>query len=205
MQLKGVLVAFAILVLTAGPIPAVAASLSATTGPALTIAPTTASPGLTIHATVSGISAPFLQNVTLCLGVLGPGNNVQENKSPSFREAIGMITIDGQGSGQADVALPKDLVAGTYQVVVGGCARQQGLAPLSAITVTTLTISTGAPSPTGTPHATGTPGPASSVKPVVQPTRLPATGGFPNTASLGLLVLGAASIGAGWVSKRRFR
>ncbi|HUX88575.1 MAG TPA: hypothetical protein VMW65_16350 [Chloroflexota bacterium] len=203
MQLKGALTALAILLLTAWPIQSAAASLNATSGPALTITPTTSSPGLTIHASVSGITTPFQQNITACLGILGPGNNVQENKSPSFRESIGMIAIDGQGSGQADVALPKDLVAGSYQVVIGSCPRQQGLAPLSAIASATMTISTGAPSPTVTPRANGTPGPGGSGKPVIQPTKLPATGGFPNVALLGLLVLGAATIGAGYVSKRR--
>jgi len=125
--------------------------------PTLAAAPRVVRPGATIQVTASGLTAP--PGAVLCLGVLGPGRNVELGIAPAFRLRVGTIAIGANGAGSAAVTVPGELTSGTYRLIVGGCAPQPGLAPLAALAATTLTVV----GPTAAPP----------------PPRLPATGGLP--------------------------
>ncbi len=125
--------------------------------PTLTAAPQVVRPGATIRVVASGLTAP--PGAVLCLGMLGPGRNVERGIAPAFRVRVGTISIGANGTGSAAVTVPGELTGGTYRLIVGGCAPQPGLAPLAALAATTLTVAGPAAAPT--------------------PPRLPATGGLP--------------------------
>lgn len=139
----------------------------------LTVTPETVRPGQTIRVTASGLGG-FAAGTSACLGVLGPGRNVELNRSPAFRPRIGTIVIGANGAGQADVRVPSDLVGGTYRVILGGCSPLGNIAPLTVIAEGTLTV---VMAPAGT-----------------SPQHLPSTGGVPLVGAglLGLIGLSAA-------------
>ena len=149
----------------------------------VTIAPTTARPGQSIQVTVSGLTAPNHVNTSLCIGILGPGRNVELGRSPAFRPRVGQVAIGSNGAGQTEVQVPTSLVNGTYQLIVGGCAPQPDLAPLATLASTTLTVAATTPTPT----------------------TLPATGGAPSGALAGLLAFGLALLSGGIVARRERR
>ncbi len=148
--------------------------------PVVTVSPPTARPGQTIQVTVSGFTAPNHVNTSACVGMLGPGQNVELGRTPAFRPRVGLVAIGANGTGQTSVMVPASFVAGRYQVVVGGCARQPDLAPLAALASTDLTVVVATPTPT----------------------RLPATGGAPGSALAGLFIVGIAAVAGGLVSRR---
>lgn len=129
---------------------------------ALTVAPTTVRPGQAIHVHAGGLTLPTEEGTALCLGILGPGRNLELGRSPAFRPQIGTVAINAAGSGDADVTVPTDLVAGSYRVVVGGCSPHGNIAPLGPVASATLTVVVAAPAPTPPPPT---------------PRSLPATGG----------------------------
>ncbi|MGH2459463.1 MAG: hypothetical protein ACRDIY_11410 [Chloroflexota bacterium] len=146
--------------------------------PAVTISPTTARPGQSVQVTVSGFTAPNHRNAILCVGLLGPGRNVELGRSPAFRPRVGQVVVGANGAGQTSVAVPADFVSGSYQLVVGGCARQPDLAPLAALASATLSVE------------------------AATPASLPATGGAPLGVLAGLLAVGVASLVGGIVARR---
>lgn len=136
-------------------------------GPALSVTPSTVRPGQTIQVTAAGFTAPNQVGIPFCVGVLGPGNNVERNVSPQFRERVGLVDIDSAGKGKATLTAPANLVPGVYQLVAGGCPSQPDLAPLATLASATLTVVT----PAGTSGA-------GTVAQVPQlPRAMPSTGG----------------------------
>ncbi|HVC35155.1 MAG TPA: hypothetical protein VNL16_16705 [Chloroflexota bacterium] len=162
------------------PAPVLAAPLSQATQ-AIAISPSTVQPGQAVHVTVSGFTAPNRVNTSACLGVLGPGRNVELGRSPAFRPRVGTIAIGANGTGQTDVQIPADLVSGSYQFIVGGCAPQPSLAPLVTFASTTLSV----------------------VTPTPAPPKLPTTGGLPRAALLVVVACGTLALGTGLYLKRR--
>ena len=148
--------------------------------PSVAISPTTARPGQSVQVTVSGLTASNHVNTGLCVGMLGPGRNVELGRSPAFRPRVGQVAIGANGAGQTEVQVPTNLVNGTYQLIVGGCAPEPDLAPLATLASTTLTVVTATPTPT----------------------ELPATGGAPSDVLAGLLAFGLAVLSIGIVARR---
>jgi hypothetical protein len=138
-----------VVALTAFATPAFAVS-----SPTVLTSPTSATPGQLIQVMVSGLTAPAA-GTTQCVGLLGPGQNVELGRSPAFRPNLGTVAVSTVGEGQTSVTLPANLVAGTYRIVVGGCSPNGVIAPLAPVASATITVTTAA-----TP-------------------RLPATGGVP--------------------------
>jgi hypothetical protein len=157
--------------------------------PVLAVTPTTISPGQSIHVVASGVTAPNQAGATLCVGLLGPGNNVALGVTPSFRPNLGTIAISASGTGQIDVVTPSSLVAGSYQIVLGGCSPHLDIAPLAPIASATIQV----------PAAASTPTPA----PTVSPPKLPNSGGAP--AATYPIFVGLAAIAAltGWRLRRQ--
>ncbi len=181
-------VLLASLLLVACAVTAYAAPLDPQATPTpvpLAVTPSTVRPGQMIHVSVTGQAGLPIAGKTGCLGILGPGQNVERNLSPRFRPQIGTMAIAADGAGQADVQVPGNLVGGSYRVIFGGCSPHGNIAPLA--TIAQATISVIGPTP-----ATG---PAS---------KLPATGGvppivptLPSAIGLGVVVAGLALRRAG--------
>lgn len=180
MQINYVVRAALALFLCLLPTPLLAASLQQES-PAVAISPSSARPGQTVHVAVSGLTAPNHVNTSLCVGILGPGRNVELGRTPAFRPRVGEVTIGANGAGQTDVRVPTDLVSGSYQLIVGGCARQPDLAPLATLAAATLTVTTAAPTPA----------------------KMPATGGVPENALPGAVALGLVALVFGVCLRRR--
>lgn len=109
-------------------------------GLALSVMPSTVRAGQTIQVTATGFTAPNQVGVPFCVGVLGPGANVERNISPQFRERVGLVNIDSAGNGAATLVAPANLVPGVYQLVAGGCPPQPDLAPLATLASAALTV-----------------------------------------------------------------
>ncbi len=122
------------------PAPLWAAPLAQQPSPTIQVSPDTARPGQTVRVTVSGLTAPGQASTTLCLGILGPGQNPEQGIAPSFRLRLGQVAVGANGTGQTDVQIPSNLVAGSYRVTVGGCPPQPDLPPLAALATTTITV-----------------------------------------------------------------
>ncbi len=170
------------------PTPLLASSLEPQAGPTLSISPTTVGPGQVISVAASGFTASGQPGAILCLGLLGPDQNVELGRSPAFRRKIGQVTLGPNGTAQTTATMPSQLVAGSYRVVVGGCAPQPDLAPLAARASATLTVVTASP----TPSPTGA------------PSRLPASGDLPRQSLLLAGTLGFLLIGGGVGGRRRW-
>lgn len=178
-----VLAALALILVTAFATPALAAPSDTPTSPApfpLAVTPTTVHAGSVIHVSASGLANLPIAGTTAYLGILGPGQNVELNRSPQFRPQIGMLAVTANGTGQTDVTVPVNLVSGSYRVILGGCSPHGSIAPLATIAQATITV------------VSSSPAPASA-------TRLPATGGLPSIATalsiiagFGLAILGVA-------------
>lgn len=136
--------------------------------PALRVAPSTARPGQTVQVAISNLTAHA--GTTLCLGILGPGRNVELGLTPAFRPRIGQVAIDAQGNGEAAAPLPQGLVPGSYRVIAGGCAPQPDLAPLATLASATVTV-------TGQATAGTTPTPSAPPRKPSLPASMPTTGG----------------------------
>jgi hypothetical protein len=145
-------------------IAALATPVAALSSPTVLTSPTTATPGQQIQVMVSGFTAPAA-GTTQCVGLLGPGQNVELNLSPAFRPNLGTIAVSTVGEGQTSVTLPSNLVAGSFRIVVGGCSPNGFIAPLAPVASATITVTTGT-----TP-------------------RLPATGGVPFTHAVVLALV----------------
>ncbi len=115
--------------------------------PVLMVSPQVAAPGQTVTVTAVNLGEANLTNATLCLGMLGPGQNPEQNLSPAFRVGLGQMSVGADGSGEAQVQLPAVLVPGSYRILVGGCPRLSGYPPVSAAAVTELAVVTTLPSP----------------------------------------------------------
>ena len=139
--------------------------------PSVTVAPDSARPGQTIQIAVTGLTAQA--NSTLCIGIIGPGQNVELGRSPAFRLRLGQVSLDAQGSGVLVATIATTVVPGPYHIVVGGCPPQPDMAPLAALASATLTVAgESPPSPGGV--APGTTGSSPSPHPV--PRGMPKTG-----------------------------
>lgn len=125
----------------------------------LLVTPSTVRPGQTIHVSVSGLAGQPAAGQTNCLGILGPGQNVERNVSPQFRPQIGTMAVAANGTGHADATVPADLVGGSYRVIFGGCSPHGNIAPLSTIAQATITVigPTSPPPPRGLPLSGGVP------------------------------------------------
>lgn len=156
----------------AGPLPQDA-------GPSVVVSPAAAGPGDAVRVVVSGINGLPPAGTTLCVGFLGPGNNLELGASPSFRSRLGTVAVSAGGTGTAEVRVPVQAAAGTYRIRVGGCPPQPDLAPLTPIAEGELTVVRSGP------------------------TGLPATGGFPR--SMPVPTMGAAMVlgWAAWQVRRR--
>jgi hypothetical protein len=143
----------------------------AISAPTVFTTPTTVTPGQAIKVNVSGFTAPAAGTIQ-CVGLLGPGQNVELNLTPAFRPNLGMITVATSGEGQTSVTLPTNLVGGSYRIVVGGCSPNGIIAPLAPVAAAVITV----------------PGPT--------PPTLPASGGVPDVV---VLLVGLALIAAGVV------
>ncbi len=145
--------------------------------PSIVVTPGAAAPGQTVHVSASGFAAENQVGATLCLGVLGPGRNVELGLAPSFRMRIGTLTIGPAGTGEADVQLPTNLAGGTYDLVIGGCPPQAGLAPLAVLARAPITVQ--GPTPTVSYFAEGSTQPPFDTWFLVQnPTPEPASVAF---------------------------
>ncbi len=120
------------------PVPLSAAPIQQATEPTLQVSAETVAPGGSIHVAASGIAVT--EQTTLCLGILGPGQNVEEGLSPSFRLRLGQITVAADGTGNATVTIPTNLVPGSYRVTIGGCPPQADLPPLAALATANLMV-----------------------------------------------------------------
>jgi hypothetical protein len=144
----------------------------------LIVTPGTVRPGQTIHVSVTGLAGLPIDGKTGCLGILGPGGNVEQNVSPQFRPQIGTMEITANGGGHADASVPADLVGGVYRVILGGCSPHGNIAPLAAVAQATIIVVGPSPAPPPLP-------------------KLPATGGAPPIALAltALIGLGAMLLG----------
>jgi hypothetical protein len=179
-------VLLASLLLVAFGTTALAAPLDpqATPTPArLTVTPSTVRPGQTIHIAVTGLAGLPIAGKTGCLGILGPGQNVERNLSPRFRPQIAEMATAEDGTGQADAQVPANLVGGSYRVIFGGCAPHGDIAPLATIAQATITVV----------------GPTVTPMPVP---RLPSTGGTPPVAALLAIIGGLGLVRAGLALRR---
>jgi hypothetical protein len=138
--------------LAAGPAVLWAAPLPQATGPSLTVSPTAAAPGGSVRVAATGFGGTPQVGATACIGLLGPGQNLELGVSPNFRVRLGTLTVGAGGTGTADVRVPVSAAAGTYRVTLGGCPPQPGLAPLAWVAEASLTVTRSGP--TGLP-ATG--------------------------------------------------
>ena len=105
----------------------------------MAVSPAQAAPGDAVRVSVSGL-AGLPAGTSLCIGFLGPGNNLELGLSPSFRSRLGTVAISAAGSGTAEVRVPVQAAAGVYRIRVGGCPPQPDLAPLAAIAEAQLTV-----------------------------------------------------------------
>src|SRR5258708_6140132 len=147
---------------------------AALSSPTVLTSPSSAVPGQQIQVTVSGFPAPAA-GTTQCVGILGPGQNVELGLSPAFRPNLGSLAVSTIGEGKSSVTLPTNLVAGTYRIVVGGCSPNGFIAPLAPVASATITVAT------------------------TTPPRLPASGGTPPAA---WLLVGLLAIVSGAVLRR---
>jgi hypothetical protein len=122
--------------------------------PTVLTTPTTARPGESLRVNVTGLTAPNA-GTTQCVGLLGPGRNVEQGLSPAFRPNLGTVAVAVTGEGQTTVALPANLVAGSYRIVVGGCSPNGFIAPLAPVASATITVVSMLPG--GLPAAGGVP------------------------------------------------
>ena len=150
----------------------------------LAVTPATVLPGQTVHVSASGLSGLPITGQTACLGILGPGQNVELDRSPSFRPQIGTLTVSASGDGQANASVPSDLVVGSYRLILGPCSPHGAIAPLSTIAQATIVIA-------------GTSGGVAAL-----PT-LPATGGVPTDVMEAILAIGAVAVALGFFLRRR--
>ena len=134
---------------------AVAAPDPQTPGASVMVSPAQAGAGEAVRVSVTGVAGLPPTGTNLCIGFLGPGNNLELGLSPRFQSRIGTVAISASGSGAADVRVPVQAVAGVYRIRVGGCPPQPDLAPLAAIAETQLTVTRGGPS--GLPATGGAP------------------------------------------------
>ena len=179
--------AFAQAVLVGGMLLGVSTAMAApepqTSGASVTVSPSQVGAADAVRVSVTGVAGLPATGTNLCIGFLGPGNNLELGLSPRFQSRIGTVAIDAAGSGAADVRVPVQVAAGVYRIRVGGCPPQPDLAPLAAIAETQLTVTRGGPN--GLP-ATGAAGPY-------------------GVAAAGMLtaLVGAAGLGATSARRRR--
>src|SRR6266567_2598646 len=95
-------VAFA---MVAGSVLLFAGSATALSAPTVFTTPISAKPGARIRVNVTGFNAPAT-GTTECVGLLGPGQNVELGLSPAFRPNLGAIVIPTSGESQIDVIIP---------------------------------------------------------------------------------------------------
>jgi hypothetical protein len=145
-----------------------ATPVAALSAPTVLTSPMIAAPGQQLQVMVSGFTAPAA-GTTQCVGLLGPGQNVELGRSPAFRPNLGTFPVSTVGEGHTTVTLPSNLVAGSYRIVVGGCSSNGFIAPLAPVAAATISVVTNTPP------------------------RLPGTGGVPIAAWLLLGVLGILS------------
>src|SRR5688572_26390069 len=137
--------------------PLLAEPLPQSPGPSVTVSPAQVGAGDAVRVSVSGLVGLPATGTNLCIGFLGPGNNLELGLSPSFRSRLGTLAISAAGVGQAEVRVPVQASAGVYRIRVGGCPPQPDLAPLAAIAEAQLAVTrvgpTGLPSTGGALHA----------------------------------------------------
>jgi hypothetical protein len=142
--------------------------------------------GQTIHVSVAGLASQPIAGKTGCLGVLGPGQNVELNLSPAFRPQIGMLSVAVDGTGQTDAVIPANLVPGSYRLIFGGCSPNGTIAPLATLAQATIQVLGSASTPSPLP-------------------KLPATGGVPSEVVEVIAALGALALILGIWLRRRSR
>jgi hypothetical protein len=161
---------------------AFAAPVAAVSAPTVLTTPTTAIPGQQLQVAVTGLTAPAAGSIQ-CVGLLGPGQNVELGLTPAFRPNLGNFPVSTVGEGHTTVALPANLVAGRYRIVVGGCSPNGFVAPLAPVASATISVVTSAAP------------------------RLPATGGMPLALPIVLgvlaILIGVALRGHGTDGKSR--
>src|SRR5579859_2529570 len=91
---------------------------AALSSPTVLTSPTSAVPGQQIQVSVSGFTAPAA-GTTQCVGLLGPGQNVELGLTPAFRPNLGSFPVPTIGEAKTSVTLPTNLVDGSYRIVVG--------------------------------------------------------------------------------------
>ena len=158
--------------------------------PTLSVTPRMVHPGQIVHVSATGLAGLPIAGLTACLGILGPGQNVEQNLSPAFRPQIGTISVAADGSGQADPTIPLDLVPGNYRLILGGCSPHGNIAPLATIAQSTIAV-------TG---STLIPTPASGPFP-----GLPATGDVPTLVVQLVVAAGVIAVVMGLFLRRRSR
>lgn len=123
----------------------VAAPETQTSGAIVTVSPAQVGAGEAVRVSVTGVAGLPATGTNLCIGFLGPGNNLELGISPRFQSRIGTVAISAAGSGAADVRVPVQAAAGVYRIRVGGCPPQPDLAPLAAIAETQVTVARSGP------------------------------------------------------------
>jgi LPXTG-motif cell wall-anchored protein len=155
---------------------AFATPVAALSAPTVLTTPTTATPGQQLQVAVTGLTAPAAGSIQ-CVGLLGPGQNVELGLTPAFRPNLGTFPVSTVGEGHTAVTLPANLVAGSYRIVVGGCSPNGFIAPLAPVASATITV-------------------------VISVPRLPATGGISPVVPI---VLGLLGMVTGVTLRRRDR
>ncbi len=138
-----VALALAISLLALAPAPLQASLLDQQPERTVRASPGSAVTGQSVVVRISGFTAPGEPGALLCVGILGPGQNLEQGLSPSFRLGLGQIAVGSDGTGEAQVQVPPQLASGTYRLIVGGCPPQTGLAPFAALAETELTVVAG--------------------------------------------------------------
>lgn len=157
----------------------------------ITVSSSSVVPGQVIHVSATGLVGLPIAGQSGCLGILGPGQNVEQNLSPAFRPQIGTLAIAANGTGQADAVIPADLVPGSYRLIFGACSPHGKIAPLATIAQATIQVL--GPTPRPIPKVLLLPG-------------LPASGGVPTAVVEFVVAIGGLSLLLGlWLRRRAGR
>lgn len=99
--------------------------------PRVVLAPSRALAGERIRVRAEGFSGHPAAGTTQCVGLRGPAQNLAFELAPAFNLHLATIALDQAGQGETAATLPLALPPGPYQVIVGGCQLQRGIAPLA--------------------------------------------------------------------------
>ncbi|MBI4493880.1 MAG: hypothetical protein HY690_13900 [Chloroflexi bacterium] len=99
------------------------------TAPTVILAPSRALPGEAIRVRAEAFTQAA--GTTQCIGIRGPAQNIGLGLAPAFNLNLATIAISGSGQGENVASVPSNLPPGPFEIVVGGCELQRGIAPLA--------------------------------------------------------------------------